>query len=302
MKYIKLFMILAVALPFFTSCSEDDDVNSAQCTVGFGSTELVVDESAGIFNIPISVTGRRNGPIYVKLQAEGTGENPAVEGENFQIIDKTLKLGGDTLETGTLNVEVQILDDTEMNENRQFTLTIVDADGAEIDGNQITVQVMNNDGYYKSLFGEWTLTAISAAEGGEISCDVTIGGTEDESDPAYEKTLDVSITNLLRAGETLNFAWDYVFDSLQGMGQVGLTCDQSTIGRLQDGSELFLVFDVDGSGSLYTGTYPGIWYLGESGEAATSIMFPYTLYCVYYNPAGQLLAYDIFSNVTLTRK
>lgn len=294
-------MLLAVALPFFTSCSDDDDVNTAETTVGFENTELVVDESAGLFNIPINVTGRRNGPIHLTLAAEGVGDNPAVEGENFQIIDKTLNLSADTLETGTINVEVQIFDDIVMNANRQFTLTIVDADGAEITNNRITVSVMNNDGYYTSLFGEWTLNAESARYG-QISCDVTIGGAEDENDPAYERTLDVSITNLLGSGETLNFAWNYVFDSIQGMGQVALTCDQSTIATLSDGSALFLVFDPVGDGSLYTGSYPGVWYLGENGEAATSIIFPYTLYNVFYNAAGQLGAFDIYSNVTLTRK
>ena len=30
MKYIKSFMLLALALPFFASVSEDDDVNTAE--------------------------------------------------------------------------------------------------------------------------------------------------------------------------------------------------------------------------------------------------------------------------------
>ncbi len=308
MKYIKLFMILAVALPFFTSCSEDDDVNSAQCTVGFGSTELVVDESAGIFNIPISVTGRRNGPIYVKLQAEGTGENPAVEGENFQIIDKTLKLGGDTLETGTLNVEVQILDDTEMNENRQFTLTIVDADGAEIDGNQITVQVMNNDGYYKSLFGEWTLTAEEYDVSGQTpvyigtkTCDVTISGAEDESDPAYETTLTATVNNFFGDGTSFTQGWGYTFDSMQQSGLIGWTCDQSIVGTATDGAPLFFVFD-PGDGSFYTGNFIGQWALGENGESATVVQFPYTLYAVTLVDGGYISLYNAYTNVTLQRK
>lgn len=305
MKYIKLFMILAVALPFFTSCSEDDDVNTSECSVGFESTEIATSEYVdGYLNVPIAVTGKRNGPIRLTITAEGTGDNPAVEGTHFTITDKTLNLNADTLSTGTINVEVKIIDDIEMNDDRQFTLTIADADGADITTAQTTVTILNNDGFYKALFGEWTLSATSARFG-QISCDVTLSGTEDENDPAYENILTATTHNLLGAGEDITFSWAYAFDSVERTGQVGWLCDQSTIGQLTDGSELWLGIDSTGSGSITLGYFIGSWALGENGEPAQTITFPAApanLDILYYAPDGGLYPYDMLSNIMLTRK
>lgn len=293
-------MLLAVALPFFTSCSDDDDVNTGECTVGFVSQDIVTSEYVdGYLNVPITVSGRRNGPIHLTISAEGTGDNPAVEGEHFTITDKTLNLNADTLSSSTINVEIKIIDDTEMNADRQFKLTITSVEGAEVATGETTITIMNNDGFYRSLFGEWTLNATSAHYG-QISGKVTISGTENESDPAYESTLTAEVTNLLGAGETVTYSWAYVFDSIERTGQVGWLCDQSTIGKLTNGAELFLGID-NGDGSISLGYFIGDWALGENGEPATTITFPSTLDVLYYGSDGKLYAYDIISNITLTR-
>ncbi len=301
MKYIKLFMLLAVVMPFFTSCSDDDDVNTAECTVGFEETEVITSEYVeGYLNIPIVVTGKRNGPIHLTVKAEGTGENPAIEGTHFTVTDKTLNLNADTLSNSTINVEVKIIDDTEMNADRQFTLTITDASGADITAGQTTVTIMNNDGFYKSLFGEWTLTATSMYSG-NISCDVILSGTEDENSPEYENILTATTTNFLGIGETLTFSWAYNFDSLTRAGQVGWLCDQSTIATLSGGLEMFLGID-NGDGSISLGYFIGDWALSPEGEPANTIEFPSSLDLLYYGPDGRLSLYDMYTNIKLTRK
>ena len=116
MKFIKSLILLAAAVPFFASC-EDDDVNSAQCTLGFASSTVEISEaSSGYLQIPINVTGKRNGPIHVTIEATPAGQNGAVEGENYIITDKTLNLNADTLSTGTINVELKIINDNEINQ------------------------------------------------------------------------------------------------------------------------------------------------------------------------------------------
>ena len=127
-------MLLAIALPFIWSCSDNgDDINTGQCTVGFASEEVEINEAtSGYTNIPINVSGLRNGAVKIKIEAAPVGENGAVEGKHYFITDKTLNINADTLSTGTLNVEVKTLDDNVINDPRQFTLTIVSAKGAEI--------------------------------------------------------------------------------------------------------------------------------------------------------------------------
>ena len=46
MKHIKIYMLLAIALPFIWSCSDNgDDINTGQCTVGFASEEVEINEA-----------------------------------------------------------------------------------------------------------------------------------------------------------------------------------------------------------------------------------------------------------------
>ena len=117
MKYIKLFMLLAV-VSLFAACSSDDDYNTNETTVSFANNAITTKESAGIVNIPINVTGLRNGDISLRIVTEEVGENPAKEDVNYMITDKTLTLKADTLQSGVINVEVKMVDDNEINENR----------------------------------------------------------------------------------------------------------------------------------------------------------------------------------------
>lgn len=306
MKYIKLFLLMALAVPFLASCSDDDDVNSTDCKVGFVNTSTDISEyvDGHYVNIPIAVTGKRNGPIHLIIKAEGTGENPAIEGENFTITDKTLTLNPDTLSSGTINVELKVIDDKVKNPDRQLTLTIVSAEGAEITSNQTVINIVNNDGYYNALFGEWKLTCSSAAYG-MLNCNVTISGTTDENDPNYEKVLKVSISNMLRAGETITYDMNYSYNSLERKGSVSwpIKLNNQIIATTQDGKELFFAIDPEGTGYVKAGDLTGEWKLDDNGSTQT-ITFPTTplqLICCYLD-GNNLWAYDVYTNIVMTRK
>ena len=81
MKYLKLFLLLAAA-PFIASCSDDDDFNTAQCTLGFQSELLKTKESAGFFNVPITIEGLRNGNVNVTITTTlaTSSKNPDIIG------------------------------------------------------------------------------------------------------------------------------------------------------------------------------------------------------------------------------
>ena len=155
MKYIKLLAIGLVAT-VVASCSNDDAVNTLETSVGFTQETLVIKENSGLVKIPIAIQGYRNGNVSVEIEAVGTGENPAVEGKNFVITDKNLKLlaENDTTNAAVLNVEFKTLDDSEINESREVTLTITAANGCSITKKSIVITLRDNDAaFFEKFFG-----------------------------------------------------------------------------------------------------------------------------------------------------
>ena len=78
MKYIKLFMLLAV-VAFFGACSSDDDSwnTASDVTVSMENATMNIKESQGLTNVPIKVTGKTNGNVYVTVEVKEVGSNPA---------------------------------------------------------------------------------------------------------------------------------------------------------------------------------------------------------------------------------
>lgn len=297
MKYIKLLMLLAVAtLPFFTSCSEDEDVNSEECTVGFASSEVSVNEaSAGYIQIPITVTGKRNGQIHVTVEAAPVGDKGAVEGKNYLITDKTLNLNADTLSTGTINVELKIIDDNEINDDRQFTLKLTSVEGATVSNAQTTVTITDNDGdFYQSFAGTWTLNATSLANGKQVSFQVEITAA-DEGSADYESVL-TATGNYLGAAD-LTWKLGYSFDQATKKGTISFMCGDDVIGKYQNYDLGWYIYT--GEEYLYSGEMPANWEPTEDNRTPTTLTFDPTLgLWLYAANAGSL---DILGNITLTK-
>ena len=138
MKLNKIFAIALAALTL-TACSDDDDVNSAACTVSMQEQTINASEDmvADIYYyVPIQVTGDYNGPIRVTVEVSGTGTTPATENEHYVVTSKTI-----TIPAGEKvgKIEFHPTGDTESNEDRQFVMTIVSAEGAAIGQNKTTV-------------------------------------------------------------------------------------------------------------------------------------------------------------------
>lgn len=145
MKLNKIFAIALAALTL-TACSDDDDnMNTASCTVNM--KEQVVNASEDMvqdvyYYVPIEVTGNSNGPIRVTVEVSGTGTTPATEGEHYIITEKTI-----TIPAGQKvgQIEFHPTGDTDINEDRQFLMTIVSAEGATVGQNRTTVVNLLDD-------------------------------------------------------------------------------------------------------------------------------------------------------------
>lgn len=188
MKYIKLFMLMA-AVTLLGACSSDNDSwnSAADVTVGMQSQTMTVSEGKGIFNVPVVVSGETNGNVFVTVEVEEVGTNPAKEEVNYIVTDKTINITD-----GTGNVEIETVDDDDINDPRTFKVTIVDAKGAKISENaSTTISLKDNDAeFYSKLQGKWKMSYEEDSQAD--SWDVTITGATDENDPDYNKYLYVS--------------------------------------------------------------------------------------------------------------
>ncbi len=304
-------MLLAVATPFFTSCSEDDnDVNTRECTVGFESNAVTIDETVGYAQIPIAVSGHRNGPVRVVIEAAPAGTENAVEGTHYMITDKTLNLNADTLSTGTINVEVKVIDDREINDDRQFTLTITSAEGAEITTQQTTVTISDNDGdFYRAFAGTWTINAkepVTNDEGyviGEQDYTANVEITAaSENDPDYENYLSASSVGMFNIGISVDCNWrfHYTFDMDSMQGTLGFVLGDviASYGGVYNWT--WGTDTPDGQNITWQGEVTATWTLSESGGVPDTITFPEgaTLYLLDPNFGWFSAIYDI----TMTRQ
>ncbi len=274
MKYLKLFMLF-VAAPFIASCSsDDDDYNTAETIISFQSETLKTKESAGFFNVPITVEGVRNGDVNVTITTTPAEVNGAIEGEHYRITDKTLALTmADTASTATINVQVEALDNPDINEDRSFTMTIV-ANGGTVKTQQITVVLRDNDAaFYEKFHGKWVITG-TLSDGTELRKNITISGAIDEEDPKYDKELTVSAPQMLNIGVSLDIQWRmaYQFDQVTKKGLLAIICGDEVASYA--GAYSWTWVWATPEGNLTLDPIVAEWGLGENNEFPTTIQFP----------------------------
>lgn len=230
MKYFKLFLLVA-AIAFFGSCSDDKETQNtnSDVVVEMESPTFSAKESAGSVKVPIKVTGKTNGKVYVTMEVKECGKNPAKKDVHFYVADTTITISD---EIGY--VEYRAVDDKEMNEDRTFQFVIKEAKGAKIGAqNTTTVTIVDNDNApYDRLQGEWTLSA-KDADGQGDSFTVTItepaqfneDGTENHE---YGKILYMDGFMGLNAGDGINMIkLKFSYNETTMQGSVAFDCSES---------------------------------------------------------------------------
>lgn len=183
MKFSRIFLALTVATAF-TACSNktewdvSGDINTTDAEVGFESATVAYNESDGLVKLPIKVTGERNGNIKIKVQAT---DGAAVQEVHYLMTSGDLNIPAEEI----VSVELRLLDDgQEENEDREFTLTITNVEGAklsEISTCTVTLKDVDANPFFK-LFGTYEAEAFDL-EGNPCNFTVTI---DDEAEGTEE--------------------------------------------------------------------------------------------------------------------
>ncbi len=227
MKYFKLFLLVA-AVAFFGSCSDDKETQNTNkdVVVEMESPTFSAKEGAGAVKVPIKVTGKTNGNVYVTLAVKEVGDNPAKEDVHYYVTDKTI-----TISDGTGYAEYRAVDDKEINDDRTFEFEIVEAKGATIGAQKsCIVTIKDNDkDPYDRLQGKWLLTG-KDQDGKTVIWPVTITEPQKKladgsENPSYEYEYGYylymsGLQGLTTSSARLNF----YADEKTGQGYVAFDC------------------------------------------------------------------------------
>lgn len=279
-------MLLAV-VTFFGACSSDDDSwnSAADVTVSMKNPTMVIKENMGLTNVPIEVKGKTNGNVYVTLAVKEVGKKPAKEDVHYYITDKTISIS-DSIGY----VEVEPVDDDEINDDRTFEITIVEAKGAKIGNATTQVSLKDNDSQiYEKLQGKWKLTGVSR-QGAPMESVVKIIGASDEKDGDYNHTLYLTGMAVSSSSARLSFNAKDGYVAFDNLGKYNFiegydfTKDLGIMGNI--------VLNNLSNGSLTTTPIKGTW-----SEDCKEIVFDQdqVLFGGIYTTGGTFTGYEFFS-------
>lgn len=257
LKNIFISLLAATAL---VACSDDEQSwNNGNATVEMGQSEISVRENAGIFNVPIVVTGEQNDYIRVTVEVAETGTTPAMEDVHYYITSKSIVIPADATSG---NIEISAVNDNDINENRTFTITIVDAEGAQI-GSQATANVELRDedsDFYEKLKGNWTLNGVDAQTGGTAAWSVNITSV-DEGEAGYGEELFLTGWNG-QGALMLNLLYHYDMATNTGSVEILYGTSMGQLNFTGLGVCDVMAGSVNEAGNIYvptSGSIPGTW-------------------------------------------
>lgn len=179
-------MVLAAFL--MVGCEDDSNLNTyADATVSMGQPALTVKENKGLFTVPISVEGDRNGAVEVDVVVNST--DPACQEDvHYLVTSKHIIIPHDK-KVGY--VEIKAVDDRKINADRTFEVQIVSVRGAKVaEANSRTlITLMDNDDIpYDRMSGKWTVTAtdlLQEAGPTEVNWQTNLTTVADEGEDGY---------------------------------------------------------------------------------------------------------------------
>lgn len=239
MKYLKILALLALPLGF-CACSDDEEFNGGNATVGFTASEMTIKENVTSINVPISVQGEHTGLVKVNVIVKD------VQGVNVEV-DKTVILTSGELnlpaDVATVYAEINLSTYTKEDDfNRYFTLEIVSAQGATVSTSTCKINLDEAVDAYDKLIGNWILNATGATGGIPVSISANADGT------GYDCVLNYQ-------GIDCTFRMNYSATGIEIVAQESIASGLN-FGDPIGVADIYLALLADG---LYWQNIPGMW-------------------------------------------
>lgn len=222
MKAIKYFAI-ALATLSLSACSDENKaedydsflggVNSATGVTVEMNPTFDIGENVDVFKVPVKVTGKTNGKIVVTVgvkpgpSSSADETDDAVEGVNYVLTSATVNIpeGADEGYIECTNIWEQGV----INEDRVFTMTITDVQGATLGAQKdCVVTIENVDDAYTMMCGTWKFKGTSMFGEGEQEFTMTMTPLPSD-DPNYGSMLECyGLMGNSKAFMPLSFAYD----------------------------------------------------------------------------------------------
>lgn len=299
MKLKQLIFLMVTALTL-CACGEDDAPSDA--IVEMGQEAIVVKENVEYMYVPLKAIGS-HGDIAVNIEVDTPAENAAIDGQHYIITAQQLRIPA---EVDSINVEIRIIDDEQINPNRQFTLRLASVSGAQLGSKTLTnITLRDNDAsFYERFFGTWLFTAKLANIGGDaqtVSQEIKITGENDETARDYNSVLTASGTDFINIGIDLNCVWHfrYSFNTEQKRGTLAFIMDEEIASY---GDVYAWVWKRDEDYTFSSTDLIATWELGVNDSFPDEIEFgeENTLYFFQSKPTKQ--PYRAFYDVKIVRK
>lgn len=294
MKLNRIFAIALAALTM-TACSDDDDTDfntASDVTVNMeAATMTIPEDNNGMYNVPITVTGKANGMIKVTVEMQEVGSNPAKADKHYIVTSDYVYIpAGD--ETG--NIEFHATGDEEINEDRTFSIKIVKVEGAKIGTETTTTITLVDDDHLipdalNKLQGSWIAS-------GTYLC--TIEAYPD-GDPNHTKK--VKLLGLGGDPDLNPIICDFKVDGVTEKISLDIECPQTLDTNVNfDTIGIYDILALPYSGGLYlSGTISA-----QSNGDATFFGFDGGIYACLFTPgdysAGGFSGYTYFRIQQLT--
>ena len=242
MKLTKYLMVAVSAL-LLTACNSDEFNTDGGVTVEMTYATMKVKENAGIFNVPLTLKVKTNGPVEVTVNVAEYSESPAKENVHYLVTSYTVVFPNDSASVG---IEIAPTNDMEINDDRLFIVSISKVQGAQIgEQNSTVVTIRDDDGmFYEAIQGNWTMKEINWFDDSEESFTLNITGV-DEDDPNYEKTLYISGWGGFSGSNLMTVQAEYYEDPATGEITISIPYDQF-MGTYGGAYEVYFYGVVDG--------------------------------------------------------
>lgn len=316
MKHLIYICSLALAGFFLTACDDENNLNSSgDVTISMGQSSYSVKENKGLFLVPITVSGERNGAVEVDVEVQST--DPAcVEDVHYLVTSKHIIIPHDK---NVGYVEIKTVDDRQINADRQFVIRIAKVYGAQMPQASLETAVTlidNDDIPYDRMGGTWTVTATDMlAEDGPatVTWETQLVTAADEDEDGYGTILTMSPWRMWN-GETYEGTIDithpliFHYNESSQTASLDLKLGQVMVDEIVMGGENEDGFNMT-SCTMRSATPTQTSYttngtvVGTVNDDFTQITFNLPLMGLLYDANNMPFSYWFFyTDITLTRK